>query len=201
MDASVLLPYILPEVVGCSTPAALRATIDAAREFCRKTRACWMEQQATIPQSAITDGEATLDLTTPAGQQIYVPVQVQIDGRTVSAFPTPMLQKLRVGDISYSLGEGTVTLGGLPNRDVSISAVWALMPAQTAGTIPDAVEPWIEAVASGAKWRLLATPQTRWFSPDNANFNEQLFRSGINCARIEVNRRLYGPNIIARPWR
>lgn len=201
MDAAALLPYILPEVVGCPTPAALRAALDAAREFCRKTRACWMEQQATIPQSTIIEGEATLDLATPAGQQVYVPVQVQVDGRTVSAFPTPTLKKLRVGDLSYSLAEDTVTLGGLPNRDVSISAVWALMPAQTAGTIPDSIEPWIEAVASGAKWRLLAMPQTRWFSPDNANFNEQLFRSGINRARIEVNRRLYGPNIIAHPWR
>ena len=172
MLAADLLPYVLPSVQGCPTPLAQRAILDAATEFCRRSRACWLSQ------TDIVTGADTVDVpyAVPAGQQLYMPVRILVDGRPFA-------------NGRFSIAENVVTYTGFPSQGThSIAATWSLVPGSTDSTLPEACAERREAIASGAKWRLLTMHETQWCNLAVASYEELLFRSGINQARIAANK-------------
>lgn len=188
MQIDDLTPYVLPDVLGCPLPLVTRAIVDAASEFCRMSRAAWLRQTHNVAATAVVAGMTTLAYTVPAGLAIYAPVAVEIDGcpKTLISDTCPL--NTGSDSIFYSIASPNVTLSGLAAQDQTIKATFAVVPAKVSPTIPDSCSPWLEAIASGAKWRLMTMPQTQWFSGEAATYNEGLFRSGINRARIAANK-------------
>lgn len=188
MQIDDLIPYVLPDVLGCPLPLVTRAIAGAASEFCRTSRAAWLGQTHSVVAADVVDGVATLTYTVPTGQDIYAPVAVDIDGcpKTLISDAFPLNTGSR--SIFYSISSPIVTFSGLAAQDQIIKATLAVVPATISPTIPDSCRSWLEAIASGAKWRLMAMPQAQWFSGEAATYNEQLFRSGINRARIAASK-------------
>ncbi len=183
-----LVPYVLPDVLGCPLPLVTRAIVDAASEFCRTSRAAWLRQTHSVAAADVVDGVATLTYAVPAGQAIYAPVVVEIDGcpKTLVSDACPLNTGSR--SIFYSIFSPNVTFSGLAAQAQTVKGTFAVVPASPSPTIPDTCRTWLEAIASGARWRLMAMPQAQWFSGEAATYNEQLFRSGINRARIAANK-------------
>lgn len=198
MLLSELSPYVAPDVLGCPGPLVTRALRDSAIEFCRMSRACWLRGTHALAPSG---DSAALVYTLPTDQRFYAPVQILINGTPAAAVPDPAVISTDGRMVSFSIQDSSITYTGLRSTDTQMDATWAIIPKGTAVSIPDSCERWRESIVAGAKWKLMTMTQTQWFSADAASFNEQMFRSGINQARIAASKNFSDVSLRVRPAR
>lgn len=202
------LNHMLVDLPGCPDPTARYALLIAAGEFCR-TSLCWDEFQDAEP---LQDGVAGYDLFAPAGASVYMVKEVWIGSRMLTPLSMSQLQvqvpAWQTAQTSTPLyynaatDRGTLTLYPTPKESDGQTFVVrvAYAPTVTATTLPDFLfERYLDAVTSGAKARLMATPGHQPYSqPALAAYHREVFLNGIVLAQNEsMHERVQGTVTVA----
>lgn len=182
-DLSGIARLVRIAVPGCPEPLIADAIIDAAIEFCRKTRA--VTEDVTVTTVA---ADATYPLTTSANTRAWRVLRVERDTVPLNKSSKPVFDAnvhLRAAGTAshYYLDDDTLTLGPVPEAIETLDVSVVVEPVLGATTIPDVLyNDWRRVVASGAKAVLLAIPKTEWQSLSDATVELGLFRAGIDDA-------------------
>lgn len=184
----------MPEVDGCPTILAENAIRQAAIEFCRDSRS----QQTTITQ-AVTAGTAAYTLTPPVDTVIQHTLEVWHDGTRLT--PKTLLEldsrlprdwrniQAPVANWYSVPSAGSVQLVYTPSANGSLSALVTLKPSQASTTIDDRVaEDHREAIAAGAKYRLLSMSGKPWANPALSLKYKTEFSKAISHAHVRAYR-------------
>ena len=192
-------PYISQYVPDASEFILTDAIKQAAIEFCEKTFV-W---QYTVPAMDVIAGQNTYTIDTPANTKSVGPIQVYYDKNLlIPKSPDELADIYRMGDWQQvSGGPQYVTrmikpeLILVPNPSSSYSAYLhvktAIAPTRDSTEIDSEIfEQYVEAIAWGARARLLS--QARQDYSDKAGAMEALkmFRYEINRCRMQVNKGL-----------
>lgn len=190
-------PYVLQYVPGASDFMAEDAIKQACIEFCEKTY-IW---QYTIPPIDVVAGTNNYVMPTPAGTKAVGPIQVYYDTNLlIPKSPDELADIYRMGDWQQvSGGPQYVTrvikpeIILVPNPSTSnpdwLHIKTALAPTRDSDEIDSEIfEQWAEAIAWGARARLLAQPRQDYSDKAGAIEALRMFRSEITRARIQMNK-------------
>jgi len=181
------LPEVMPSVAGCPVPLVINAIRNSVIEFLKAT--CIVEQTITIPLLA---GVASYPLTPAAGTVAQTFVRGKVGGVS-DVSPTALIEL----ENSYQLWRtltsaapthafienGALTVSPTPTADASMESVFTSTPSRSATDVEDAIlEDWIEGVAHGALYRLMALPGFPWANPDLAAYHRAEFMAAIDSA-------------------
>lgn len=157
------VPDILPDVPGCPDAMVEREVRRSAIAFCRDTL-CWIERLDPITPEA---GKLAYDLWLPREASLVQVYECAIGHKV--ALPDQI-----VFDVS-------------PDDAVIIDV--ALAPSINSETVPDHVaEQWYEAIASGAKYRLMEVPTRTWSNPQMAAHHRMLYTQMVHSARVRRSK-------------
>lgn len=207
MTPDELFSRILPDVPGCPDSTVSQAIIDAVIEFCSITQiiseieapitlvedvhtysiadACGMKlEQITSVHSASTMLRPTTIMaigdklpdwqtaTSPDPTYYYCP-----DGDMVRFFPTPK---------------------NLTGQQITIVATWR--PRMNSTSFPDSFgQDYFDEIVSGAKARLMMTPNRSWSNPALAQFYRTKFEAGASNAQIDAIKDRTKGSLMATP--
>lgn len=171
MRLAELLSRVHDEFPSVPELLALRALSDATKEFCSRTHA-WQED---LPQVVLRPGEETYELSLDAGVQLVQLKDVRLDGRKIDPVATEIL-RLRAAPLRAGLPAGYVQwepsvleLVNTPTdaARLDVKAALTLALNATEVNLPDALlDEYGEAIASGAKGRLVRQSNQPWYAPD-----------------------------------
>ena len=167
----------------------------AAIEF-MKDSGCYV---LTVPSFSLTPPGASYAHSPPADLQVQAVVEAMIVGATepmALADPTVKFQAVTpLMSTQYPTvfisGDDNVSFTVWPAPAVACTMIYrySLRPTETAATIPDMVyNLYAEAIAMGAKSKLLALPEKSWSNPKLAAQYTSEFRGQINRAKIYRQR-------------
>lgn len=164
--------FIRPFIMNAPVPAIQDALLDAAIEFCEKSR---LITQILEDKFSIAANQAEIEIDSPDGElAIAQPVNVwtatgklqpkskiELDDLYPSGWPTKTTGSL--DSLLYWLSLSRPTLRLVPYLTVSASAALtievALKPTRAAATLPDVLlQDWAEDIAAGALARLNEHP-------------------------------------------
>lgn len=201
--AAAFHPDILAEAEGCSTILATNVARLSAIEFCRKT-GCY---QAPLSAS-VSVGVAVITPVPPTGTVIADVRQVWHDGRRLA--PATMDQ------LDEALAEGWRTVQAekadwytrpdatririvyAPSKTGTLECDVTLAPTIAATSLDDAViEENFEAIAAGAKYRLLSMQGKPWFNAALAAKYLTDFNRAIGTVSARMYRSRTGAVLIA----
>ncbi|MFW6177354.1 MAG: hypothetical protein ACOC43_03205 [Desulfohalobiaceae bacterium] len=169
-----IFSMIMPEVPGCPAPLAIQNLRQAAREFCQQT---WIWQD-TVPFEIEADY-----------REAYV--SVPRDGRLVAVrYLLEDGQELDVPDkLMIKTKRDPVEFEHEPEKSKNLQARVVLQPREDSKECPDwLVADHAEAIASGAKRRLMLMPGKDWSNPDLAKVHYQEFRREVARARVAISK-------------
>ena len=194
-------PFVLPSVLGASTPVVKRAIRSAAIEFCRF--------------SGIIQEIATTNATADRGDyEVEIPSQMQMDrvhaimyaDRELLLVPTMDVRSavaLRgaVSDVSPATNTPTTAYFKTPSgstfsvypipaetTDSVFTVKASFAPSRTATQFADLLyDDWVEAIAAGAIAILQATPNQSYTSPTAMSF-KAAFDAACVRARSEARK-------------
>lgn len=186
-------PFVATEVIGCPDPTINQALLLTAIEFCRETKA-WTEAQDPLP---LVDGVSEYEMDTPIGALVQTVRDVWIGSRRLQPVAMVELQSVmpdwRTAQGSepshYNLAGELPLLKvyptpASPSQSMVVRASY--VPKMAATTLPDFLgNRHLEAIASGAKSRLLAMPGVAWANPELAMYHRAHFDKAILSTRIE----------------
>lgn len=168
---SILLDRVHDEFSSVPEQVALRALSDSAKEFCTRTHA-W---QGVLPDTTLRIGETVYELSTDTGVQIAALKEVRINGVKLPPIATEVM-RLRTTALSQGLPMGYVQwhpsqieLVNAPSQTGVLRAVAALTLALNAVDVnlpDDLIGEYGEALAAGAKGRLVRQSNQPWYAPD-----------------------------------
>lgn len=152
------LPQVLPRAKGCAAPIATQAIRNALIELCRDSLV-WREFQTSINTVALQTAYA---YAPAAGQQVMKLLSLTLNGEDVGIVDA-VNGRLKDGMADagpYVYG----TFAGFELRPAQAAALpivtySAVAPSNTATTLPDAFNRYIELVAKGALYRLFSSPE------------------------------------------
>lgn len=184
-------PYILIDVIGCPNPAVDNALRIAAREFCQTTKAI---REWSDPVTA-AGAETSFDFDLPSGQElvkiIKANVNNDVDGYEVISYKdlpndwqatTPE----SIGNKVVQLDQETYRVFPAPVAGDSITLQIATKPTATATTVADdLVNRFADAIAAGAKARLMASVGVAWSNPAMAGIFKNQFDAAMRSAANE----------------
>lgn len=182
-DLSGIARLVRIAVPGCPEPLISDAIIDAAIEFCRRTRAVTEDVSVTTAAA-----DATYPLDTSAGTRAWRVLRVERDTVPLNKSSKPVFDAnphLRADGTAshYYLEDDTLTLGPVPEVVETLDVSVVVEPVLGATTIPDVLyNDWRRVVAAGAKAILLAIPKTEWQSLSDAAIELAAFNSGVEDA-------------------
>jgi hypothetical protein len=199
---SELLPDVLPDVPGAPRGLAIRRIRDAAIEFCRETQ-IWEEELDPI---RIREGVLDYDIE---GDQLEC---AEIDAiRRVERFTDndSLRERKREAEMfpfqDYQLARDDqdakfiIRLLASPSSTMDgrlMLLLVGLRPSRTADSINDRIfDDWYDALAHGAKFKLMQIPGKEYTNLKGAQYHEQEFQRGIAKARIELNRGKMNSNL------
>lgn len=210
MTLTDFLDYILPDVPGCPSPVASRAALRAATDFLSRSQA-WVEVQDPI---AVVANQQEYELDAPSGARVIDVLAIHT--RAGELMPLTLDQLPRVyadwqtveGNVPahYTRGFDFTTFRVYPKptepngETLRVQAVYTLR--DTATAIPDEiVRMYGEAIASGAKERLMTMPGVAWKDLQLAQYHATKYQEGLNEARIRSAMGNTLASVAARPRR
>lgn len=185
-----LLWRVVDEVPAVSELMAMRALSDATREFCSATHA-WvadLEPVQTVP------GDRFYALAAPVGLRVTAPKDVRLDGRKLKAVDSPTLRARGTTTGSKPMeyahrDPSVIELIPAPQQaeTMQVAAALTLTLDETAVDLPD----WLlgeygEAIAAGAKMRLVRQKSQPWYDPDAAPAYVVPFYTAISRAKARA---------------
>lgn len=185
-------PFVRPSAAGCPAPLLDKELREAAREFLRRTRLWreWLEPVAA--RQAVRD----YDIEVPQGTAV-----VRVERATVNAMPLELLSHNVIGmDYERRVAEQ----GGVTTRDrvaftllrplpagAAIALEASLMPGRRSSGVPDDVfEQHVEAIAAGARARLLVMPE--FLNVEGAAIASARFEEAVRVTAVQAWRGFTG---------
>lgn len=204
---SSLLDRVNDEFPTVPRLLALRMLSDSAKEFLTRTHA-WQE---TLTPVALRPGVFSYELAPDSGVQVASLREVRLDGRRVDPIASEIPQRwghtLSAGrpDVYTQIGPSTIQLWPSPDAASSVTVLAALTLALSApdANIPDdVVGEYGEAIASGAKMRLVRQANKAWFAPDAAAMYGVPYYQAIADAKRRTMTALDAATVQLqmRPW-
>ena len=190
------LKEVLPDVKGCPVTIAENAIRNAVIDFCNQSRV-WREDAAPISlvqgTSAYTIDVSAVD---PAGEaQIVTVHKVRL---TDSNIPLPALPLQYADDFItqtaeqrpewfYCKSPPQIVFGpAAPDAAYTTAELKVVLkPTRDATQAPDFIyNDWLEEIAHGAKYRLMAMEGRPWAAVDMVSYHRREFVTGWTEARI-----------------
>lgn len=184
---SSLLPRIFDEMPAVPEVLALRALSDAVKEFCSRTHA-W---QARIPSINLRPGTKVYGLYPDEGLAIVAMKEVRLDGAPLRAVAPDTVARhalqqagrpgayIQISPSAFELVRPPVDAARL-----TVTAAMTLTLGATSVEIPDSLlDEYGEAIACGAKMRLVKMASQPWFAPDAALAYAPIFYAAVNTAK------------------
>lgn len=194
---SQFLPLVLQYVPDASDFMAEDAIKQACIEFCEKTY-IW---QYTVPAMDIVANQANYRLNTPVGTKAVGAIQVYYDtSLMIPKGPDELADIYRMGDWQQVTGHPQYVtrvikpeflLVPIPtdNSPGSLHIKTALAPTRDSEEIDSEIyEQWAEAIAWGARARLLAQPRQDYSDKAGSLEALRMFRHEISRARIQMTK-------------
>ena len=183
---SAFHPLVIADVTGCPVPMLDQALRNAAREFCKRTKA-WAEWADAFTASGTTN---RFDFDVGGGAELVAARRASVDGTWLNILDSDSLP----GD--WQQRDDTGPDGSLvhidsteyliypkPGAGAVIAIEMALRPSAAATGVGDVIlESYAEAVAWGAKYRLQSQPGKAWTEPASAKQALMEFERAINAA-------------------
>lgn len=182
---------VLPDVPGAPQALALNAIRNAAIEFCLKSKVWVVDHD---PLSAIA-GQSVYEFEPPTGAVVSGVVSAWFDGRrmapttqaelsdefanwrTMNGTPTRYLQE-NAGEIILFPIPASALAGALTMKV-------SLKPSRASTTIDSWLfESYLEAIAHGAKWKLMIMPKKPWSDGATALYHKEMFDAAVDGARL-----------------
>lgn len=206
MTPEDFLPDVMIDVPGCPEPVAVNALRHALEEFCRKS--LWWT--ADISPIDVIAGVHTYDLVSPVIDTVVAGIlRISHDGhkldpmsedwldnewpRVITLYPsltttraTPWDQVTSdIAQVFLQPTPRTVRLIGIPTTDLTggITAKVGIAPTATSTEVDDTLADYREAIANGAKYRLLMQPNKEWTDRDGAPAYKTLFDASVSEAK------------------
>jgi hypothetical protein len=193
------LPYVNQYVPDAGEFVAVDAIKQACIEFCEKTFV-W---QYTVPAMDVVAGQNTYVISTPADTKAVGPISVYYDQNLlIPKGPDELADIYRMGDWQQvSGGPQYVTrmikpeIILVPNPSTS-NPKWlhiktAIAPTRSSSQIDSEIfEQYAEAIAWGARARLLAQPRQDYSDKAGAIEALKMFHYEINRCRMQVTKGL-----------
>lgn len=187
----VLLERIHDEYPAVPEALALRALADAAKEFCSRTH-YWQE---SLPNINVRAGVTTYELALDSGIQLAQLLEVRLDGVRLSPVALevyrlraePLRADRPMGYVQWQ--PNAIELINPPTEAETLTVVAALtlrLGAAAVNVPDDLVDEYGEALAAGAKSRLVRQAGQPWFAPDAVPLYTGPFYSAINTAKRRV---------------
>jgi hypothetical protein len=193
------LPYVTQYVPDAGEFIIIDAIKQAAIEFCEKTFV-W---QYTIPAMDIVNGQNTYVMPTPPDTKSVGPVQVYYDKNLlIPKGPDELADIYRMGDWQQLDGhpqyvtrmiKPEIILVPKPNESMPawLHIKTALAPTRDSTEIDSEIfEQYAEAIAWGARARLLAQPRQDYSDKAGSIEALKMFRYEINRCRMQVTKGL-----------
>lgn len=191
MKFADLLPYVLPEVVGCTDLLAERALRDTLIDLCLRAKV-WSEptyQQTTVP------GQADYDIDLPCCGALVEIKWLAVDGRRLNGGydDTAAIGASPGCPRAYTqLTPDTVTLLPAPEAALPLTMRLTLRPKRDDDTFPDWLgDRYLDAIVAGAKGRLLTMIGRAWSAPQPgamylASYGQEVARAMYDTAHGTV---------------
>lgn len=196
---SVFHPYIALEVTGASDPLIDQAITDAAIEFCERSL-IWRQKLdpiqiiANVPDYDVAVPAASmlsdvLDAELASGGWLD-PVNLATTQAERAAVNTiPPRKGEAAGYLMTDAEEGTLTVDPVPVKSDTLTLIAALKPARGASTLPNFLyQRWAEAIAAGAKMRLMRIPDKTFSNANAAMYYQGMFNDRISSAAMRAAR-------------
>lgn len=189
---SVMLDRVSDELPSVPEPLALRALSDSFKEFCVRTH-IWQEALPTIRARA---DRTEFELSPDTGAMVVAIKEIRQDGQLIPPVPTE-LPRILVNTLPSGtrpvawtqIRPDLIDLVNAPLEDITLTAVAALTLTQgyTDYDIPDVlIDEYAEALAAGAKGRLVVQASQPWYAPDAAPEYRRQFYVAVNQAKRRV---------------
>ena len=191
MQLTELLTRVFDDIPSVPQALALRALSDALREFCRRTYA-WREPLEDTP---IPAGEPLIDLSIGQGTNIIAVPELRLDGAKIDPAAPEEVQQLRrrpregdpIGFVHYPTGQ--LELLPSPKRDHVLSGTIVVAPTLGATNLnmPNHIgNEYGDALAAGAKMRLVKMPAQPWSAPDMMQLYASEFYMAVSEAKLRA---------------
>ena len=175
-DATDFLPWIRPFAQSVPEPVAVRNIIDAADEFCKRTR-CWREVEVVS-----SDGIDFEVLCVPPGAALYEVEEAHFNGCELERvsfndIPPELIPQIvdgpqkpgELGEPRYISSRGANAVVIAPPAAGMLRISMFLVPAPGADMLPDVLfDSFSKDVGAGALARILILPDQPFTNPDMA---------------------------------
>lgn len=186
--------YVSPELPGCPEETMRQAIVLAARDFCARTHA-WTEVLEPI---VLADGVSEYDYEAPFGASALTAIGVWLNGNELRSASLDQLDFLLPGWQTatgsepryYNAAFNTSSIRVFPtpvSPTGSIVMRLAFEPKMASTSLPDVLlEDNNEAIAAGAKARLMVQPNKQWSNAPLGAFYGKAFEDAAINERINV---------------
>ena len=158
------------DVPGCPNPLIKEEVLASAIEFCRRS---W-KYTADITVS-VENGDAEVTVTLPVGTGLVGINHTDVDGYM---------------DYRVDHEGPVITLKGVDSGDYDMIVNVSLKPLPTVTALPDFIfEDYYQAIAAGAKAKLMVMPGKEWTNPEYANLHSEVFQTGVRGAMRKAFRK------------
>lgn len=184
---STLLERVLDEFPAVPEVLALRALADATKEFLIRTH-IWRD---TITDPIQVADSAKFVLSPGAGRAVAALLEVRVDGRQLEPVPT-FDRRLQHGGsprvfTQWSPAMLEMNIAPLPGALVVVKAALTLAAGATEAEVPtDLVDEYGEALAAGAKMRLVRQLGQPWANPEAGVMYGGQYYNAIAAAKGRV---------------
>jgi hypothetical protein len=194
-------PDVLPEVPGCPPEVAEREIRNTVIEFCEKS----LIHQVTLDPITLRANLSDYFLDAPGGSRVHKIMKAFFRGQPIppiapDEIANPETYNPRIGGYIAPKSQPTAytqidfqTVSFIPIPDQAypnaVTMRVALSPLRDSEEFEDFLfEQWGEAIACGAKARIMVKPGKPYTNPDAATVNQARYVSGLNDARQRATR-------------
>ncbi len=161
---------------GCPTPVLTDAVVQAAEDFCERT---WLWRGEAVPQGTVADqAEYVVE---PDVEPEVEAVVLAVHGVALNGSPASFTTPTR----------DTIRFWHAPQADMELTASLVLKPSRDSQNLPDVLwDEWQDAIAAGARFKLLDMAGSEWFQPQLSDkYRLEFERLWVPRARVEVAHR------------
>lgn len=189
-DTISLESLVGPMMIDCPYPIAEQALRFAAIEFCERTR-CYANTQ----EKTVTGGAKSVLLSPGDDALISEITLVEWNGKEIDPITKEIADQIKlraatgVPEGFYRSNPETLVLAPLPEASGTLNVELLLTPTRTATSIPRFLYDfhW-DAIESGAKARLMESPNRPWSNAQLALFHKQQFETLVGTYSIRADK-------------